>query len=102
MQLAVKQKDLTVKSPIPLRKMGIRMSNDPSILKNQAYINGEWVSAINGETLAVMNPSTGEEITQIAKYGTTETKYAVESASQVLIEFVVEPFLLSAPNNSMI
>ncbi len=35
---------------------------DPSLLRQQAYINGEWTDADSGTTLAVTNPATGAQI----------------------------------------
>ncbi|OXH88787.1 hypothetical protein CA831_16240, partial [Burkholderia multivorans] len=32
---------------------------DPSLFRQQAYINGEWQGAANGETFEVRNPATG-------------------------------------------
>jgi succinate-semialdehyde dehydrogenase/glutarate-semialdehyde dehydrogenase len=53
---------------------------DNSLVKTQAYINGEWVNADNGDTFAVINPATGEEIAQVANLGAAETRRAIESA----------------------
>lgn len=32
---------------------------DPSLFRQQAYVNGEWQGATNGETFDVRNPATG-------------------------------------------
>ncbi|MBA5770665.1 hypothetical protein, partial [Escherichia coli] len=32
---------------------------DPSLFRQQAYVNGEWQGATNGETFEVRNPATG-------------------------------------------
>ena len=55
--------------------------NDSSLLKTQAHINGLWVDADNGETLAVTNPATGELIAEVAKCGTAETRRMIEAAA---------------------
>ena len=55
--------------------------NDSSLLKTQAHINGVWVDADNGETLAVTNPATGELIAEVAKCGTAETRRMIEAAA---------------------
>lgn len=55
--------------------------NDSSLLKTQAHINGLWVDADNGETLAVTNPATGELIAEVAKCGTAETSRMIEAAA---------------------
>ena len=54
--------------------------NDPSLIKSQAFINGQWVDADSGETLAVTNPATGDMVTQVAKCGTAETRRMIEAA----------------------
>ena len=53
---------------------------DPSLLRHQAYINGQWCDADDGKTLAVTNPATGEEIGSIAYMGAAETKRAIDAA----------------------
>lgn len=57
---------------------------DPSLLKTQAYINGQWIDADNGATVPVYNPATGEEICQIASVGVAETRRAIEIAEQAM------------------
>jgi acyl-CoA reductase-like NAD-dependent aldehyde dehydrogenase len=49
---------------------------DPKLLRQQAYINGEWLDADNGATLAVTNPATGEQLGTIPLMGAAETKRA--------------------------
>lgn len=53
---------------------------DPSLLKTKAYINGMWVDADSGETLAVTNPATGEVLADVVKCATAETQRMVEAA----------------------
>ena len=36
--------------------------NDSSLIKTQSYIDGHWVDADSGETLAVTNPATNETL----------------------------------------
>ncbi len=55
---------------------------DPSLLASHAFINGEWVPADSGETLAVTNPATGEVVAAVAKCGTAETRRAIEAAQK--------------------
>jgi succinate-semialdehyde dehydrogenase/glutarate-semialdehyde dehydrogenase len=54
---------------------------DPTLLRQQAYINGEWLDADNGATLAVTNPATGEQIGTIPLMGAAETKRAIAAAN---------------------
>ena len=53
-----------------------------SLLKSEAYIGGEWVSATTGKTFPVTNPATGEEITQVPDMGKDETRRAIEAARE--------------------
>ena len=59
--------------------MNIQLT-DASLLKTKAYINGEWVDADSGETLAVTNPATGEVLANVVKCSTAETRRMVEAA----------------------
>lgn len=54
---------------------------DPSLFKTQCYINGQWCDADSGETIAVYNPATGEEIARVPKMGRAEADRAVAAAS---------------------
>ena len=47
--------------------------NDSSLIKSQSFIDGHWVHADSGETLAVTNPATNETLIEVAKCGTAET-----------------------------
>ena len=59
--------------------MSIQLS-DQALLKTRAYIDGQWVDADSGETLAVTNPATGEVIAEVASCGGAETRRAIEAA----------------------
>ena len=54
--------------------------SDPSLLKTQAFINGEWIDADSGETFPVYNPATNEVIVEVASVGAEETRRAIEAA----------------------
>jgi succinate-semialdehyde dehydrogenase/glutarate-semialdehyde dehydrogenase len=53
---------------------------DSKLLRTQAYIGGEWVSADSGSTHAVVNPATREKIGTVPDMGATETRRAIEAA----------------------
>jgi len=63
--------------------MSIKLS-DQSLLRTQAYINGQWIDADNGATLAVTNPANGEVIAEVARCGTAETRRGIEAADSAL------------------
>lgn len=54
---------------------------DPSLLRSLCYIDGQWVGADNGETMAVTNPSSGEEIVSVPVCGGAETEKAIAAAA---------------------
>ncbi len=54
---------------------------DPSLLRQQCYINGQWQDADNKESVPVTNPATGEIIATIPKMGAAETRRAIEAAN---------------------
>jgi succinate-semialdehyde dehydrogenase/glutarate-semialdehyde dehydrogenase len=58
--------------------------NDPKLFRQQAYIDGAWVGADNGQTLKVNNPATGEIIGSVPKMGASETRRAIEAADKAL------------------
>jgi succinate-semialdehyde dehydrogenase / glutarate-semialdehyde dehydrogenase len=54
---------------------------DPTLLRQQAYLNGQWCDADDGATLSVTNPATGEVLGTIPKMGAAETARAIAAAS---------------------
>ncbi|MFI4939070.1 MAG: NADP-dependent succinate-semialdehyde dehydrogenase [Burkholderiales bacterium] len=55
--------------------------NDPSLFKQQAYLNGQWCGADNGETIAVTNPATGVLIGHVPDMGVAEARRAITAAN---------------------
>ena len=55
---------------------------DPSLLRQANYIDGKWVGADNGATLAVNNPATGDLVGEVPATGAAETKRAIEAAQR--------------------
>ncbi|ANI60083.1 NAD-dependent succinate-semialdehyde dehydrogenase [Pseudomonas sp. GR 6-02] len=58
--------------------------NDLKLLREQAYINGQWVDADDGSRFAVTNPADGEVIAQISSLGQAETARAIAAAQAAL------------------
>ena len=52
---------------------------DPSLFKQQCYLNGEWVSG--SETTEVTNPATGEVIGHVPKLGQAEAAKTIADAN---------------------
>jgi succinate-semialdehyde dehydrogenase/glutarate-semialdehyde dehydrogenase len=57
---------------------------DTLLFRTQAYIDGEWVDADNGDLTPVINPATDEPIAEVASCGTAETRRAIAAAGRAL------------------
>ncbi|MDE9448564.1 aldehyde dehydrogenase family protein, partial [Xenorhabdus bovienii] len=57
---------------------------DTSLLRQQAYINGQWIDADNKATFKVTNPANGEVIVNVSDMSVTETQSAIEAAKNAL------------------
>jgi succinate-semialdehyde dehydrogenase / glutarate-semialdehyde dehydrogenase len=55
--------------------------SDARLLRQQSYINGEWVNADSGAAFAVTNPATGEVLGQVPNLGAGETRRAIAAAN---------------------
>lgn len=56
--------------------------NNPSLLKQQSYIDGFWVDANDHSTFAVINPATGQTIAKVPNLSVEQVEQAVVSAHQ--------------------
>ena len=54
---------------------------DPTLLRTQAFLNGEWVNADNRAAHDVLNPATGEKLGTVPAMGAAETRRAIEAAA---------------------
>jgi len=54
---------------------------DPSLLREQCFINGEWLAADDASTIQVVNPATGETLGTVPHMGAAETRRAIAAAS---------------------
>ncbi len=57
---------------------------DNSIFRQQCLIDGTWLNADSGETIAVRNPATGETLGTVPKMGAAETRRAIDVANAAL------------------
>jgi succinate-semialdehyde dehydrogenase/glutarate-semialdehyde dehydrogenase len=67
-------------SQTALKKPSALSLKDPSLFRQQCYINGQWADADSGKTIDVTNPATGEVLGTIPNMGTAETRRAIEAA----------------------
>lgn len=54
---------------------------DPSLLKTQALIDGQWVDSDDGQQIPVRNPVDGEVVVRIARCRDVETRRAIDAAN---------------------
>jgi succinate-semialdehyde dehydrogenase/glutarate-semialdehyde dehydrogenase len=57
--------------------------NNPALLCEKAYINGEWVSAKDGQTFDVTNPADGSLVASVPQLDVADAKVAIEAADAV-------------------
>jgi len=55
---------------------------DPSLFRQQAYVDGAWVGADGGGTVDVEDPATGRKIGTVPDMGAAETRRAIEAANR--------------------
>jgi succinate-semialdehyde dehydrogenase/glutarate-semialdehyde dehydrogenase len=53
---------------------------ETALRREQAYVDGRWVDSDSGETFAVTNPATGEELARVPRMGAGETRRALDAA----------------------
>src|SRR6185312_8609711 len=54
---------------------------DETLLRSDAYVNGEWVGAASGARFPVTNPATGETIAEMANFDPADVRNAIELAN---------------------
>jgi succinate-semialdehyde dehydrogenase/glutarate-semialdehyde dehydrogenase len=72
-------------SPVSLSNIDIDapiVLKDPSLLRTQAFIAGEWQGADRGKTFAVSDPATGKLLANVPEMGSSETRRAIEAADR--------------------
>ena len=54
---------------------------DPSLLRQQGFIDGQWCSADDNSVIKVLNPATGESLGTVPHMGAAETRRAIDAAN---------------------
>jgi succinate-semialdehyde dehydrogenase/glutarate-semialdehyde dehydrogenase len=57
---------------------------DPTLLRQQCFIDGAWCDADDKQTITVTNPATNSVIGTVPKMGSNETRLAIHAANQAL------------------
>ena len=58
--------------------------NDPSLFREQCYLDGAWADADDGTRLEVDNPADGSLLGTVPRMGAAETRRAIEAAARAL------------------
>jgi succinate-semialdehyde dehydrogenase / glutarate-semialdehyde dehydrogenase len=60
------------------------MPNEAStvLLKDRAYVDGEWVAAASGDTFGVSNPATGEHVGSVPDMNRDDVERAIDAAAR--------------------
>ena len=56
--------------------------SDPTLLRQQCYIDGKWVDADDGATVEVKNPANGQVLATVPRCGVPETRRAIAAAKK--------------------
>lgn len=65
-------------------KQGDIELNTSTLFHQHAYIDGQWLSALDGKTEPIYNPATGELVGSVPIMGALETRQAIEAANRAL------------------
>jgi succinate-semialdehyde dehydrogenase/glutarate-semialdehyde dehydrogenase len=57
---------------------------DPSLLRQLAYVDGQWVAADSGATADILNPANGSRVGSVPVLGATETRRAIDAAATAM------------------
>ncbi|KAG9755096.1 succinic semialdehyde dehydrogenase, partial [Aureobasidium melanogenum] len=61
--------------------------NDPSLFKQQAFINGKWVDAKSGQTFDVHDPATHKPIGKMPEMNKEDAQLAIDAAAAAFPKF---------------
>src|SRR5438105_10428533 len=59
-----------------------------TVSSHKNLVGGEWVDAVEGETMEVLNPATGEAIAEVPRSSAKDVDRAVEAAKKALSEWL--------------
>ena len=71
-----------------MQKMDIRsLLKDPSLFKELAFIDNEWVQSSSNTSFQVNNPATGEIIAEVTNLSVADAEKAIAAADQALTKW---------------
>ena len=59
-----------------------------TVSRHKNLVGGEWVESLDGETMEVLNPATGETIAEVPRSSAKDVDRAVEAAKKALPEWL--------------
>jgi 1-pyrroline dehydrogenase len=59
-----------------------------TVSQNKNFVGGKWVDAVDGGTMEVLNPATGETIAEVPRGSQADVDRAVEAAKEALPEWL--------------
>ncbi|HXR57351.1 MAG TPA: NAD-dependent succinate-semialdehyde dehydrogenase [Casimicrobiaceae bacterium] len=68
-------------APDTIERSSLELS-DPSLLRQQCYVDGEWVDADDRGSMPVVDPATGDLVGEAPMFGAAETKRAIAAAER--------------------
>jgi len=57
---------------------------DAALFRQSCYVDGAWIAAASGDTIAVDNPATGAVVGTVPKLSASETRAAIDAAGRAL------------------
>ena len=69
----------------------MRNVTKPDLVRQNAFIGGEWLASDEQNTFVVTNPATGEAIAQVADCGRNETLRAIKAAECAFSDWAKRP-----------
>ena len=54
------------------------MLKDAGLLRDQAYVDGQWIAGESGERVAVTNPADGSIVADVANLGAEHAQAAID------------------------
>jgi succinate-semialdehyde dehydrogenase/glutarate-semialdehyde dehydrogenase len=70
---------LNLETPMDMKTAPLSLLNDPTLLKTDALINGDWVKGAS--RFDVHDPATGKKLADVANLGPKEAKAALDAAN---------------------
>ena len=64
----------------PTKRFPSQLPQISSLIKDKAFINGEWISAASGKTFEVRNPFNGDVIGSVPDMNEVDTQKAIKAA----------------------